>query len=325
MISETDKPVVSEPAEPILPTIEQVLTNERGEPMTWGATPMVLNANTMPQQVEVGAELGKLFDDDKVPEYVPDSVADYARNTIYPARFERRQFRNQRSYTLRKKDDLTGVPVEAVGGIERSLNGYGSPAEILYTQRILGIPTVELGSLTHPYGQRSELLVPMENAVKEAISMYVNGHGTSNGDVSYILKDSDGAYNSTSAIHILRKETIGLIGDDTYIIKRSSFILIVDALPAQYARAIKSRKYDNKQFWPGNIYLHKIGGLDLVLPDILKDPKIALPMSTTIVSINEPLRRELLDDRSVLQEKLIDVTSSVASQAMSAAEVTVKP
>lgn len=84
MISETDKPVVSEPAEPILPTIEQVLTNERGEPMTWGATPMVLNANTMPQQVEVGAELGKLFDDDKVPEYVPDSVADYVRLINHP-------------------------------------------------------------------------------------------------------------------------------------------------------------------------------------------------------------------------------------------------
>lgn len=273
---------------------ERVSLNARGEPLTWGATPLVLSPDVVLQQNDVKSQIASLFEQGNVPSYVSRGLAEYIE-VLNMSRTYNREDHNRNSFAYRGKTDLDGVPLEALEVLDRSLKGFASPAELLLIARILEIPTIELASLTHPYGQRIELLEPMRDAVSDAVDI-LGGHKIIDKAPTYEVKGCDNPHDPASmeGIHMTRKRIIGILSDGTEIMERSSFVILVDNLPQEVADKIRGIQYG--KVWAEDV-LHS-EDLDVLIPMLLEDDvyDTAIPVSTTVVAINPALEKRLLSD-----------------------------
>jgi hypothetical protein len=276
--------------------IERISINKCGEPLTWGATPLVMSSDVKLQQIAVKEVLSELFEPCHVPSFVSEHLASYI-DALNMSRTANREFHNTESFIYRKKTDLDGVPFEALEVFDRAIKGFASPAELLLISTILGIPTIELASLTHPYGQRLDELKDMRQAVNQAITLLSGTLAKERGSI-FEVKGSDNPNQPElmEGIHITRKTLFGRLSNGTDIIERSSFVLLVDQLPAEIAQRIRSIPYKNNPHWAEQV-LH-VGKIYTFAPIFLGDDEHdkAIPVSTTIVAINDILSKELLNN-----------------------------
>lgn len=284
--------------------LEYISINTRGEPLTWGATPLVLTQEVTDQQRDVKREIDTLFDDVNVPEFVSLRLADYIYSLNMSRTFNR-ESKNQESFIYREKMNLDGLPLEVIEVAERAMAGHASPAELLCIQKVLGIPSIELASLTHPYGQRIELLKEMRPAVNEAIELT---GGTLVKDIppTFKVKACDNPHDSAQmeGIHITRTTIFGYLEDGTEICERSSAVILIDQLPLDVAQAIRAVPYTDHKLWTQQVA--RACQLLELAPELLDDNEYttAIPVSTTIISVNAKLEALLLDDETKHKRQL---------------------
>lgn len=279
----------------LLQTLESVRQNDRGEPLTWGATPLVMTPEITLQQFAVQEVLQDLFSEENTPNYISSELAEYI-HIINMARTAQRDARNTDSYIYRGAEGLGRLPLENLDILERTIKGSGSPAELLYIASVLEIPTIELGSLTHPYGQRIEELKNMRPAVNEAI-VIMGGTLVTARNQEYEVKGSDNPHDTSHAegLHMTRKTIFGYLPDGTDVMERSSFILRIDQLPRDMKIAIREIPYKNNTTWSQQV--REVEGLCDYVHELLDGDayEIAIPVSTTVVARNRQLEEKLLN------------------------------
>lgn len=293
---------VEVPHEAVVELLERISKNNKGEPYTWGATPLSISAETLIQQSAVKGYMSSLFNKKHRPSYVPDEIAPYAEG-INMGRTAQRESRNTDSYKYRGITIVDNIPLEVLGVIDRALRGAASPAELLFVAQTLEIPTIEVASLTHPFGQRIELLKKMRPAVNEAIEMMDGVLVDGRANPLFEIKGSDSHHQTmlTKGLHVTRKTDFGILPDDTDIIERSSFVLLVDKLPKRISDDIKEIQYGKT--WSRDVRM--IHGLQDTMMDLLEDDRhdTALPISTTVVARNPELEARLLSKEAIHQRQ----------------------
>ncbi|MBC7459104.1 hypothetical protein H7200_00095 [Candidatus Saccharibacteria bacterium] len=290
---------MSESEKSLLADLVRIKENSKGEPLTWGATPLIASIDIKLQQDSVKEVINSLFEDENVPNYVSPVLASYI-DVLNMSRTANRESKNQDSFAYRQKTDLDGVPLESLEVFERALRGYASPAELLFLSKMLGIPTIELASLTHPYGQRIELLKEMRPSVNNAIEL-MGGTLVRGIAPEYEVKASDNPHNpqKMQGLHMTRKTLFGSLPGGTDIIERSSFVILLDRIPAETAKVIRSVRYEENPQWSKQVF--KRAALDVVVPVLLADDEHdkAVPVSTTVVAVNETLSQLLLTESAI--------------------------
>ncbi|MDB5180187.1 MAG: hypothetical protein JWN12_819 [Candidatus Saccharibacteria bacterium] len=284
----------------ILADLARISTNSIGEPLTWGATPLVSTWEIKIQQDDVKAEINKLFSRKNTPEYVSPELAQYIE-ILNMSRTANRETHNLESFAYREKADLNDLPGEVLEVIDRAARGFASPAELLFIQDLLGVPTIELASLTHPYGrERIKLLKEMRPAVNNAITL-MGGALVRGIKPTFKIKGAQDLRNpkKNGAIHMTRETPFGELPSGVKVMERSSFVVILDQLPSEQAEVIRSIPYENNKNWADSLGYR--GGLYKLAPELLNndDYEKAAPVSTTIVASNEALQAKLLSKEAV--------------------------
>ena len=308
------------PEIPSLDLLEQAFLIPRGKPDTFGATPLN-HAIVHEQQQDVLAGLLELAEE-HVPVGIPDDIAASIRDT-FTIRFYKRGVANHENYlsSLRSPDEFKQNELLS-DMIARAETGHASPAEILLVRNALGIRSAELACLTHPYGDKIEVLQTMRDVVRQSVET-LGGVYTATPDVRYRVKgviDETSLAEShlipeitrdipfmlgvaprekqwipdyTKGLFMTRKRTLGTMPDGTVIRERTSFILRIDqvASPEQMARLSQLDPYD--EHWYDKI----LDTLDLdgmVGPLLANDAfDIVVPVSSTIYAFNEQTAAEI--------------------------------
>lgn len=184
------------------------------------------------------------------------------------------------------------------------LRGIGSAREALLVREALGMRSIELTRLTHPYGHMIEDLEGMRAEVSEAI-LALDGELFDEPPTEYKINSSDNIADPSqdhaqAGLSITRKRYIGQLPDGTDIYERSSFVLRIDEnspFNQDYAQAIRSIKYESTDTWSTAVW--QAGRLAEELPRLLAENDFAciLPMSTTIYAHNP------VDDAAIERRK----------------------
>lgn len=282
------EPGVEIDARPI--SLEELRTNERGEPLTWGATPLILTPEIQLQQADVREALRPLFKKKNVPIKASKRLIQYI-DDLNTARTFNREEKNKESFLCRRKNDLDDMPFESIEMLHRAAKGHASPAELLYLADGFGIPSIEIASLTHPFGQRMQFLEPMRDATNNAIEM-----------MGGILADETPTYEVKGAnelrftedmkgLHMTRKTLMGILPNGFEVVERSSFVIVMKHLPEHIATAICAIPYGKD--WAEMVL--RIRGFGDIVSDLLEQDEYekAIPVSTTIVAMHEGLSNEL--------------------------------
>jgi hypothetical protein len=270
----------------------------RGEPLTWGATPLEPHRKDIAiQQSNVQSEISEYFPKSgkDVPFKLKWDTARYIEDN-YVMRTAHRVNRNYESYQSRGKFDISEVPIEALSFVDRSLTGHASPAEIIATADIQQIPTAELASLSHPYGKRMEHLEPARAAVREGILFF--GGELCETNHQYEVKSSNYFTDEYKAIEpsllMTRMTQMGKIGEDIAVFERSSFVVILSRLVPEFSEQIQAIEYNKS--WSSDI-LH-IPGFSEAVERALEanNYESVVPISTTVFETNNRLVKELLEN-----------------------------
>lgn len=280
--------------------------NPIGTPETWGAVPFLSSAEVQEQQNDVHAHVAELFLPENIPDYIPPNLASYIEHT-HLARVQHRESKNIESYTLRGNFDFQVPSFDTFDVHFRGQNGKASPAELIYLQQYLQMPSIELASLTHPYAQKLyPNITEMRQATLQAIEMH-NGvvfdeHAVKNHRTIYEVKGIDRVDDTSRAegLHMTRKRMLGTLPDESLIVERSSFVIRLDALPEKYSSAIRSIPYMNNEHWARQV-LRRAEKFYEVVPDLLEwdQYEVAVPLSTTIVSMNGERIRALTSEEAM--------------------------
>jgi len=278
------------------------LENPRGEPLTWGATPLQPIGEVITAQRKTEEQLDSLFTK-QIPAGVPDQLADYIHD-VSTMRSAHRVLKNMDSFAYRHKLDFDNVDVDTMGMYTRALSGNASPAELIHVHHIFGLPSVELASLTHPYGKRIEMLQPMRSAINQSIDMHKGFLNHSVRPELEVLMCND-IYDPACVNSILMKrEThvgtvvahsadLGIF--ESVIVERSTFVLRIDkesGFDPHLAAAIRDIPYG--EHWASRV--RRAGKLDKVVPELLESDshEQAIPISTTTLAYSNELINQLL-------------------------------
>lgn len=272
--------------------------NPRGLPETWGAVPMLTSCDIQEQQNLVHQQQSELFSPEHVPSYVSRELAGYIE-MVNMSRVEHRESKNRDSFSYRGVLKMD-VPLDHLDVFAAAQDGTASPAELLYVRSVLRMPSVELASLTHPYGQRIGHLDEMRSAVNQAVLMHggrlahelprpAEKYARLRFDralVEYEVKGADQLNDpqKMEGIHMTRKRKIGVLPDQTEIYERSSFIVRLDALPEHYRTAIREIPFEGNRNWAQQV--RRAENFYEYVADLLKndDFAAAIPLSTTVVA-----------------------------------------
>ncbi len=276
-----------------------VVDNPQGEPLTWGATPTVWSREVAIRQEGVQQSHGELFRFKSIPKHI-HVVKSFARRIydFHLSRTTHRQARNLEGFAFRRDYDISALSLEHLEVLERIGQGFASPGEILVVAEALGIPTIELASLTHPYGHRLELLGPMRAAVEDAIQSLGGEVKDFDDEVEYEIRGSSHPNNLAEAkgIYMTRKRQIGVLPSGFVAYERSSFVINLDQLPEKYASAI--RAVEGGEYWASRV--RRAERFYEYFPGLLTndDHNQAIPVSTTIFAVNEMLASELFGEEA---------------------------
>ena len=315
MSEHTHSNVEQEQSYEIPPFLDVYRDNPRGLPDTWGAVPLVNTRPILEQQQAIDTKLRKLFRKKQRPKYVNNLLGDYIE-TVHLARAQHRLMRNRDSFAYRANYKAS-VPFELLDVASAAIDGSASPAELLYMRQFWRMPSVELGSLTHPYGKRMK---PHLEDMRDAVDGAINLHGGTLYEteaermnprdksdfleslVEYEVKGTDESVvhgeSQPHGIHMTRKSRIGSLPDGTEVVERSSFIIRCEALPDALQRAVQSiqdeRMYrvresaSEEDFTPWTEEMMRIPGFLKHVAGLLSndDHEAAIPVSTTVVAMH---------------------------------------
>lgn len=275
----------------------------QGEPGTYGATPLN-RLTTLNQQVELGYKLQRLTT--HIDKNTPMEIAAYVHDTFL-SRFNKRGEANEHNYisALHTKDEFNDNPI-LMGVFERAELGLASPSELLITRQVLGIRSVELACLTHPYGDErlNEFLEPMREAVEAHVELFGRAY-TPDPEPRYRVKEvvlpTDDA---TFAMGLLmtRKRKLATLSDGTIVRERSSFVLrLTDNPLIDEACLVALRSVDpkDKDFQSKMV---EVARLDEIVSGLLEMDEfdLAIPLSTTIYAYN-PATAKSIKERDYQQ------------------------
>ena len=258
-----------------------------GELLTWGATPLIVNA----RQLEVFHLLKKriircAYDD--TPKEVKDFVLQH-----FMSRFFERQDRNAKSFEDRDPNIVfEDLDESAQAAVIDAVFGVSNPNDLIKTRETLDMPSIELARLTHPYGRHMKTLGDMRQAVDFAIE---NNGGRIIEDDSMTTYGVDGGHirdngeNIEIGFLMKRKRVRGILLDGTVAIERSTFVLRADKespLDQDIARQFRNIKIDKNPDWEKQVMA--VITANNLLPDLLNNNRfeIAIPLSTTTYAFN---------------------------------------
>lgn len=283
--------------------LESVLNAPKGDVLTYGATPLD-RVGTVVQQIGVRDTLQeRTFN--KIPHDIPMEIADYVHST-FTKRFDARGEANEENFiTCLRYDTLEELDPLVQEMVERAKNGHASPTELLLLRDTLGVRSIELACLTHPYGENITMLDDMRESVHYAVELF-GGEYFSDSEPVFAAKESIGdeydAVTMTYGVLMTRKRVIGHMADGTVIKERSSFVLRTDEMGAvvDAQREAMFAVDPNDPEWSKKVVA--LEGLDaqLCLSDTIKFMldnnhfSLAIPISTTIYAFNERTAQEVL-------------------------------
>lgn len=234
--------------------LEQLSQTMRGEPGTFGSTPFnPYLASIADQQRAIAKQHGTLLkaQPKNVREPLASELVDFNSG-----RLVHRMEKNFESFEHREHYDFSIIPDEMREVAQRVLTGHGSPAENIVIADILGMPTVELASTSHFYGnpKRMKILTPHRTAVEECIAFYdgiliasqVKPHvasGSRTDDFQIKNGYRNTSYNRAPELSdvfpMTRTRLIGLV-KKYRIYERSSFLLDVTKLDPELVDSIQA-------------------------------------------------------------------------------------
>lgn len=277
-----------------------------GTPLTYGATPLD-RVKTLQQQLDLAERLRELTLTN-VPEGIPATIVNYMQPT-FSQRFHSRGEANEENYlsALLRKEDYAEYP-EVVAMIERGEYGLASPSELLATRSLLGIRSIELGCVSHPYGNRIASIYDMRSAIKDHVEA-LGGIYDTNPEARYRVKsiicpNHENTLFKAVGFLMTKKTTLGMMEDGTIIRERASFVLRTD-IPEVQSRLHTMFPIVRS---PGNDWqdaLVEAGNLSSVV-DALKDndefTKL-IPISSTIYAFNPETAQEVMKRKEVAMEE----------------------
>lgn len=280
--------------------LEIIKTLERGQPDTWGATPLdPYSPGTPGQQFQLMKSFRHLFEDD-LPEGISPQLAEYIEEVNY-GRVEHRRHKNFESFCFRGVQDMTSGPDYILDMAERALTGNASPAEIHLLGEYYQILTRELGCITAPYGKRlREHLPKLRSAVRNNVLLH--GGKLLSTPPSYEVKAVTyagplSARNLPPMLLMTRRYDIGMIGDSVIDIERSSFLLRLDKLSEYRSElAQKVSSIDPLRVAGWRTAIVAIPGFTDTISQLLEADAhtIAIPLAVTAFEVNTDLERKLL-------------------------------
>jgi len=286
----------------MLKALEQT---SRGEPLTWGATPLEpYRKDVAEQQREVGRKISELFP--KRAKTVPFGLSwDTARfiEDNYIMRTQRRVSRNYDNYQYRGKFDISDIPQEALGFVERCNTGHASPAEIMATIDMEQIAAADVATLTIPYGQRIEHLEPMREAIREGAAI----HGGELLPLKPTLEVRNAnfltpIYEATEpSLLMTRTYDTAKIDVNTKIMERSSFNVVLPRLAPELSQVIQEIQYNEE--WSARILA--LRGFEKAVLDALSANRheVAVPVSVTALEVNYRLVKKLLENKQHIRDR----------------------
>lgn len=271
-----------------------------GAPDTYGATPLD-RVTTLHDQIKLADELRELTYRD-VPDDIPLHILDYV-HTTFSERFHSRAEANEENYltALHTKQEFANDPWLAMM-ITKGEKGEASPSELLAVRACLGIRSIELACLTHPYGKKIDpVLSEMRSAVKQHVEL-MGGAYFAEPETRYRVKafvpDEEGNDNFAHGLLMTRKRTLGVLPDGTMIRERYSFVLRTDDLAVIDKDTLnKLRKVDLKSAtWQEDMV--RDAQLDILAGLLLEENEysFAVPISSTIYAYN-PKTAQLIAER----------------------------
>ncbi|MDB5162284.1 MAG: hypothetical protein JWM52_792 [Candidatus Saccharibacteria bacterium] len=287
----------------------------KGEELTFGATPLD-RLLTIGSQKKVRLELQKLLL--SIPGEIPLNIASYIRDT-FDVRFNNRAKANDENFmTALRYDALPLLDVSLSAIVERARLGTASPAELLLVRDQLGIRSIELACLTHPYGEHEESLASMHKAVSYAVDLFGGNRDDSSesrfrvkeavGDEGVALGEDD--LSIPAGLLMTRKRTLATLPDGTIVRERSSFVLRTDTDSRFYKefgeegvammRMIQTEEgvIQEKLLEPYKEFIEELS--------LSKKRKNAISMSSTIYAYNPETAREVTKQQEELQSKNVE-------------------
>ena len=273
--------------------VEKLTTAPAGDLLTHGATPLDRIA-TINQQVAVRENRQKLADTPPEELDIPSSIVAEVSST-FKKRFEDRGVANDHNFTTcLEKEHLDELDPDTRHMLDRARFGQASPAELLYLRNVLGIRSVELACLTHPYGEGiKEYLEPMRDAVKYGIEA-LGGQYLPNAVPIFAIKEAIIEDGKLIGLLITRKRLIGMMPDDTMVRERSSFILRMDSSEIDDVDYQRFLSYDYADpAWEKQLIDET--EIEEIIKELLENDKFgdAIPISSTIYAYNQGTTKEV--------------------------------
>jgi len=293
-----------------------------GEVETYGATPLD-RMTTLSQQSEAKRNFLKLTY--SIPDNIPIEIASEVHDS-FGRRFDARGEANDENFVTslmyERQDELDPVIRDMV---DKAKTGHASPAELLLVREAMGIRSVELACLTHPYGTNIEILDDMRTAVELAI-LSVGGKVFDEPEVRYAVKESIGEtpteYDTHLGLLMTRKRIIGVLPDGTHIRERSSFILRTDDkidLPEEVKQVLAAISAEDTD------WREKAGSSEALLAylaELLENnhTTYAIPISSTAYAFNETTAKQVsqhvLDGEAERQRAWAALTDGMSGYGM---------
>jgi len=293
---------------PPLELLEKVSAIPRGEPETYGATPLDHSAAYI-QQRELLEALLKLVNTD-VDESIPHGIREYMRGT-FVMRFQGRADANHEKFlsALHPVESFAHNPI-AYDMIQRAVPGHSSPAELILVREMLDMPGIEVGCVSIPYGKRIEEVAVMRRVVRDSIEL-LGGYHIDNPEPRYRIKglvvdETMSSATDAQAFLMTRKQDVGIMPDGTIIRERTSFILrgdVYGAIPRENLKAIRALD-PSSPTWQDDVV--RVGDLDTIAAALLKEDAFSLviPVSCTTYAFNPKTVAEVEAKRLAAKEAL---------------------
>ena len=310
--------------------MSDISSNSRGELDTWGAMPpdsFSYDLHLQKQRRDIYNWRAELIDKHR-PSWMSDSLFKYVQfafinqlNTIKMA--------NYNNFCTRKNSDIDNLKPDERNMFDKMMQGGASPAELLYLRNILGIDGIELGCVTHPYGERIDYLTPMRESVNQAADIF---DGKDINKTRYKVVNTDVILHPANeqiseAYYMTRVKDIAQIFDDTIIRERSSFIVRVDK-ESNFNQSLAER-IRNVDLHDKNNFIKRKRKLT-IFPVILEhtravkevenslnnnDFETVIPLLTAVYASNDG---ENKDDQEVIndQKRIIRAKKSLANESI---------
>jgi len=272
-----------------------------GDALTYGATPLN-QVVTLEQQYHTRLDLRKgVF---LLPDGVPLAIASYATHTFDNRFFGRGSANNENFFSALRFTEIESFDDETRKMIERGELGHASPGELILIRDLLGIRSVELACLTHPYGENIDpYLTDMRKSVRKAVVL-LGGEWHQDPTPVFSVKESVDEFGEVqnlneldvpSGILMTRKRDLATLPDGSMIRERSSFVVRTDKDSELYKllgpEAMK--QLSEIQNLPSDQAALQFALFEPFIKELLDNDKWteAIPISTTIYDFNKETER----------------------------------